>query len=206
MAVEVHKMANEFKKAGGAMKRIVLLVIITLCIGALPTDGIARGSSQNIYVNGVKLDSETIGSLEAYYGFQMRSGRYWYDKVSGLWGFEGGPAMGQIMPALDLGGSLKPHASGGKTGVFVNGRELHPLEVQYLMSIFGRVIPGRYWLNAQGTGGFVGGPPLFNMNTSAYGSASGKGYLQRTPGGAIGGDDNCFYYNHPNGSSVMNCE
>ena len=188
------------------MKKAVFLLIVTLVIGALPLNGIADGSSQNVYVNGVKLDRGTIRSLETYYGVQMRSGRYWYDKVSGLWGFEGGPSMGQIMPALDVGGALKPHASKGNTGVFLNGRELHPLEVQYLMSIFGRVIPGRYWLNAQGVGGFEGGPPMFNLNTSAYGSGSGQSYLRHTPGGAIGGDGNCFYYNHPNGSSVMNCD
>lgn len=188
------------------MKKKLLLVIITLSIGALPHDGIADGSSHNIYVNGVKLNRETIRSLESYYGVRMQNGRFWYDKISGLWGLEGGPSMGQIMPALNLGGSLQPHASGGNTGVFINGREIHPLEVQYLLSIFGQVIPGRYWLNAQGIGGFEGGPPIFNLNASAYGSASGHGYLRSTPGGAIGSDGDCFYYNHPNGSSVMNCD
>jgi hypothetical protein len=205
MALEVHKWANEFKK-GGAMKKILLLVVITLSIGALPTDGTADGVSQNIYVNGAKLNRETVRSLETYYGMRMQSGRYWYDKISGLWGYEGGPTMGQIMPALNLGGPLRSHASGGNTGVFINGRELHPLEVQYLLSVYGQAIPGRYWLNAQGIGGFEGGPPMFNLNTSAYGSGSGQGYLRRTPGGAIGSDGNCFYYNHPNGSSVMNCD
>jgi hypothetical protein len=188
------------------MKKSILLVMITLLVGALPPSGFADGSSQNIYVNGVKLDRTTIRSLEVYYGVQMRSGRYWYDKVSGLWGLEGGPSMGQIMPALNVGGSLKVHASGGTTGVFINGRELHPLEVRYLMSIFGQVIPGRYWLNAQGIGGFEGGPPMFNLNTNAFGSGSGQNYLRRTPGGAIGGDGDCFYYNDPNGNSVMNCD
>ena len=188
------------------MKKMLILTIITLLIGALPPNSLADGSSQDIYVNGVKLNRKTIQSLETYYGVRMQSGHFWYDKVSGLWGVEGGPSMGQIMPALNLGGSLKPHSSGGNTGVFINGRELHPLEVLYLRSIFGRVIPGRYWLNSQGIGGFEGGPPLFNLNTSAYGSTSGQGYLNRTPGGAMGSDGNCFYYNHPNGSSVMNCD
>jgi hypothetical protein len=181
------------------MKKIVLLVFVTLLIGALPPDGNADPSPQTIFVNGVKLNSKTIRSLETYYGMQMQSGRYWYDKVSGLWGYEGGPTMGQIMPALNLGGTLKPHASGGNTGVFINGRELHPLEVQYLLSAYGQV-------NAQGIGGFEGGPPMFNLNTSAYGSGSGQGYLRRGPGGSTGSDGNCFYYNHPNGSSVMNCK
>lgn len=190
---------------GGAMMKIVPILIIILLIGALPYNGIADNLSQNIYVNGVQLNRKTIQSLQAYYGVRLQSGHFWYDKVSGLWGFEGGPTMGQMMPALNLGGPLKPHASGGNTGVFINGRELHSLEVLYLRSIFGQVFPGRYWLNSQGVGGFVGGPPLFNLNTSAYGSTAGRGYLRRTPGGAIGSDGNCFYYNHPNGSSVMNC-
>jgi hypothetical protein len=188
------------------MRKIVPIIIIILLIGALPYNGIADNLSQNIYVNGVKLDRKTIQSLQAYYGVRLQNGRFWYDKVSGLWGFEGGPAMGQMMPALNLGGSLKRHASGGTTGLFINGRELHSLEVLYLRSIFGQVFPGRYWLNSRGVGGFEGGPPLFNLNASAYGSTAGRGYLRRTPGGSIGGDGNCFYYNHPNGSSVMNCD
>jgi hypothetical protein len=188
------------------MKKSILLGVVSLLIVALPPEGNADVAPMSIYVNGAKLKRETVRSLEAFYGMPLRSGRYWYDKISGLWGFEGGPAMGQMMPALNLGGSLKPNASGGNTGVFVNGRELHLLEVRYLMSLFGRVIPGRYWLNAQGIGGFEGGPPMFNLSTSAYGSGSGKGYLRRGPGGATGSDGNCFYYNHPNGSSVMNCD
>lgn len=188
------------------MNQLVFFVLAALMIGALPPEGIAGNPSQPVYVNGVKLSRSAIRSLETFYGVKMQDGRYWYDKVSGLWGFEGGPAMGQIMPDLDVGASLNPHVSGGNTGVFINGRELHSLEVQYLMSIFGRVIPGRYWLNAKGLGGFEGGPPIFNLNARAYGSASGKGYLRRGPGGATGSDGNCFYYNSPNGSSVMNCE
>jgi hypothetical protein len=188
------------------MKKLILLGILTLLIGALPPDGNADVAPQSIFVNGAKLQLETVRSLETYYGVQMISGRYWYDKTSGLWGFEGGPAMGQMMPAMNLGGSLKPNASGGNTGVFVNGRELHPLEVRHLLQVFGQVIPGRYWLNAQGVGGFEGGPPMFNLNPRTYGGASGQGYLRRGPGGSTGSDGNCFYYNHPNGSSVMNCD
>jgi hypothetical protein len=189
------------------MTRILPVLIITLLIGVLlPLNGIADSVSKDIYVNGAKLNRKTIQTLEAYYGVRLQSGHFWYDRVSGLWGFEGGPSMGQIMPALNLGGSLKRNASGGNTGVFINDRELHYLEVQYLRSIFGTVIPGRYWLSSQGVGGIEGGPPLFNLNTSAYGSTTGQGYLRRTPGGAIGSDGECFYYNHPNGSSVSNCD
>lgn len=183
----------------------VITITITLFTGALLSRAIADNSSQDIYVNGAKLKQEVIQSLEAYYRVRLQSGYFWYDNVSGLWGFEGGPSMGQIMPALNLGGALKQDASNGNTGVTINGRELHSLEVKYLRSVFGQVTPGRYWLNAQGVGGFEGGPPLFNLNAGAYGNTIGRRYLQRTAGGAIGSDGNCFYYSHPNGSSVMNC-
>ena len=42
------------------MKKTILLVIVTLFVGALLTDGFADDSFQNIYVNGVKLDRTTI--------------------------------------------------------------------------------------------------------------------------------------------------
>ena len=187
------------------MKKIILVTVITILIGALPLNSIGENLPKDIYVNGEKLNRETIQFLESYYRVQLQNGHFWYDNVSGLWGFDGGPALGQIMPGLNLGGSLNEQASGGNTGVYINGRELHSLEVSYLQSIFGQVTPGRYWLNAYGVGGFEGGPPLFELNTRAYSGSTGKSYLRRTPGGAIGGDGNCFYYNHPNGSSVMNC-
>jgi hypothetical protein len=92
---------------------------------------------------------------------------------------------------LELGGPLRPSASGGNTGVFINGREIHPTELAYLQRVFGYVIPGRYWLDAQGIGGFEGGPAAFNLfaAAAAAGAAGGYGgYARRTPFGGIGGD------------------
>jgi hypothetical protein len=111
-------------------------------------------------------------------------GSYWYDKVSGAWGRQGGPALGLTLPGLEVGGALRPDASGGNTGVFVNGRELHDLDVLGLRQIAGAVVPGRYWIDAQGNGGYEGGPALFNLALLAQQAAAARGGLWRVPGTA----------------------
>jgi hypothetical protein len=170
-------------------------------------------SAQDVYVNGRPVSEQQIAALQERMGIPeaapIPAGRYWYDRVSGLWGMEGGPTQGQILPDLQLGGPLRADASGGGTGIFFNGRELHPQEAAFLQRIFGYTIPGRYWLDWQGNGGPEGGPVLFNLVAAASqaGGAGGGygGYTRRTPFGSIGGDGNCSYFMSPDGSSVMNC-
>ncbi len=164
-------------------------------------------------VNGKPLTEVQLARLRQSVGVPADSpipaGRYWYDRISGLWGKKGGPTQGQILPGLDLGGPLRADASGGGTGVLINGREIHKDEVTYLRNLYGTVNPGRYWLNAQGIGGYEGGPPLFDLSAAAAASAGTggySGYTRRTPFGSIGGDGNCSYYMHPGGSSVMTCD
>jgi hypothetical protein len=172
----------------------ILAILLTLCLGL-------AAHAAEVFVNGVALSQAEQNRLEAMYRVQLESGRFWYDTVSGLWGMEGGPTMGQIHPGLGLGGPLRADASRSRTHVFINGREIHPLELALLQRIFGYVNPGRYWLNAQGIAGYEGGPPQFNLNIAAQGL--GESWIRRTPGGSIGGSGDCMYYNHPNGSSVM---
>jgi hypothetical protein len=90
-----------------------------------------------------RLEDSTLQALERGYGVPIKPGRYWYDGVSGVWGLEGGPAEGQIHPGLRLGGPLKRDASKGRTGVIVNGRELHELDGGAAPLRDGD--PGRYW-------------------------------------------------------------
>ena len=165
----------------------------------------AADRTQAVYVNNAGLGAEKIKAIEQFYRVRLQSGRFWYDRLSGLWGLEGGPTVGQISPGLDLGGPLRASASNGDTGVFINGREIHFLELRYLQKLFGHVVQGRYWLNAEGIGGFEGGPPQFNIRLASQRIAND--WIRRTPGGTIGGSGDCFYYSHPNGSSVMtgNC-
>ena len=190
-------------------QRIFLLVLAMAAVAMSHARGQAAG---DIYVNGERLSEETISALKQIHGIPptvpIEPGRYWYDPMSGLWGVEGGPAMGQLLPELRVGGRLQADASNGRTGVYINGRQLHQLEVQYLQRLFGYVIPGRYWLTAQGVGGYEGGPAIFNLYAAAAATrGSGYGYTRRTLFGGLGSDGNCSYYLHPGGSSVMtgNC-
>ncbi len=187
-----------------AMLTPTLLLLLVSAPAALAQQGSA------VVVNGKALSPDDLRALRLRMGIPAEApippGKYWYDAVSGLWGNQGGPAMGQLLPGLELGGPLRSDASGSTTGVFINGRQIHLQEVAYLQRIFGYVLPGRYWLNWQGIGGVEGGPPLFNvMAAAAQAGGSGQGYNRRTPFGSIGGDGNCSYYLHPNGSSVSNC-
>ena len=179
---------------------------------AMPAELNDRTRETKVVVNGVTVPNDTIASLERAYRVPIRPGAYWYDKTSGLWGIEGGPLMGQIVPNLDLGGPLKAKASKGDTGVFINGRELPLPEVMFLRQL-GPVMPGRYWLNARGIAGFEGGPPQFDLGAAFAAQQKNKGggmyggWNRTTPGGHLGGDDNCSYFLDPSsGSSVMNCK
>jgi hypothetical protein len=192
------------------MIRCLSILSCLTCL-TLPPAAVAQEDA-GVYVNGTLVTVDQIQALQQRMGIPSQApippGRYWYDKISGLWGMEGGPTVGQILPNLELGGPLQPDASGGNTAVVINGRAIHPLEVAYLQRLFGYVIPGRYWLNPQGIGGPEGGPAMFNLMAAAA-AAGGQGgyggYTRRTPFGGIGGDGNCSYYLHPSGSSVMNC-
>jgi hypothetical protein len=135
----------------------------------------------SVVVNGVRLEVDTLRAVERRHGVQVRSGRYWYDRTSGLWGMEGGPAQGRMDAGLRLGGPLQANASQSRTGVFVNGREIHYQELQFLQGCFGWVNPARYWLNAAGIGGYEGGPAQFNVTrcfaTGRQGESLLSGYF-----------------------------
>lgn len=176
-------------------------MIVLLLIGATTTLG-AEG--KRVTVNGVPLSERTVQQLEHAFGTIIPDDSYWYDSVSGLWGRQGGPSIGQLPPHLDIGGPLQPDASSGKSGVFVNGRQLHQAEVQALVQRYGYVTPGRYWLNASLVGGFENGPAIFDLRGGQGGPA---GYNRRTLGGGLMSDGGCAGYLHPDGPTVMtgNC-
>ncbi|HJZ67648.1 MAG TPA: hypothetical protein VKF81_05980 [Blastocatellia bacterium] len=115
-----------------------------------------------VYINRTRLADQWVFALEGKYRVRIPDGSYWYDRMSGAWGVEGGPTAGFIHAGLDLGGQLRADASRGKTGVFINGRELHALDVRGLQRL-GPVYRGRYWVDAQGNFGFEGGPALGNL-------------------------------------------
>jgi hypothetical protein len=163
-------------------------------------------SAAAVVVNGEPLGPSGSAALgDRGHGFAP--GRYWYDAATGAWGHEGGPTAGFATPGLSLGGPLRADASNGTTGVFINGRQLHAADVAILASLVGMVIPGRYWMDAQGTFGLEGGLPLGNIwaiAAAARAAGSGSGpWSQTTTAGTVGGDGQGFvYFQGHDGSSA----
>jgi|GEM_PF-3268830 len=118
--------------------------------------------TRSVVINGQRLNDETIATLERAFRVRIKDGQFWYDKLNGSWGVQGGPAAGFIMPGLDLGGPLRADASNGTTGVFINGRQLHQIDVARLSQL-GPVYQGRYWMDAWGNMGIEGMPALLNI-------------------------------------------
>src|SRR5262245_29718162 len=93
---------------------------------------------RNIHFNGRSLTPGQLARLEQIErvaGTRVPDGNYWYDNRSGAAGFWNGPAVAALPPGLELGGPMPANCSGTGTGVFVNGRELHPLDVAALMQL-----------------------------------------------------------------------
>lgn len=132
----------------------------------------AKPTDRDITFNGKparKRDLEALAKFERAWGVEVPSGDYWYDDKSGAAGQWGGPTRGFLGPGLDLGGVPVPAvASGGgdgrTTGVFINGRELHPLDVQGLTTMLGTApVAGQWWVDGQGNFGAAGQPAIGNL-------------------------------------------
>jgi hypothetical protein len=155
----------------------------------------ARGRS--VAINGMRLGEDQIRALEARFQVRVMDGDYWYDRVCGAWGLAGGPTLGFIPAGLDMGGPLRSDASGGGTGVFINGREIHPMDVTSLQQLT-PVVPGRYWVDARGLCGYEGNPtPVLDLAALAQAARarSGGAYHSRNDftGIGSGGDGKTSY-------------
>lgn len=87
---------------------------------------------------------------------------------------------------------MAPNASGpSNTGVFINGRQIHTSDVAQFQIIGIHCIPGRYWVNADGTYGWEGiMMPLGNLQMQAMASKKGgSGYGSWSNGDSFGGSD-----------------
>lgn len=107
------------------------------------------GSNRNVMINGKRIENALVSAFEREYATKIVDGAYWYDAVCGAWGTAGGPICGFIQSGLDLGGPLAPNASGGTSGVMINGRELGSADLARLWQGV-EICPGRYWLNDRG--------------------------------------------------------
>lgn len=178
-----------------------LLILLLLFAGLFFTVILADSepaAAQRVFVNDKSLTNETVLALEDYYKIKVLPGRYWYDHRSGLWGIEGSPAQGIMIAGLDLGGSLQATASGGSSGVFINGREITHYELSELEKMTRTRIPtGRYWLAANGLAGPEGQPAqanLYQIAAQYYNQNNRSSFYRNSYTGiGSGGDGDTFY-------------
>jgi hypothetical protein len=205
-----------FDDAGNPVYAYAETLILTRRQGAAgtgdPADaptskGPGPDATGGVSINRVKLDSEQVQKLERQYSTRIPEGRYWYDARCGAWGVEGGPTQGFILANLELPGPMPADVSGGGTGIFFNGREIHVQDQLALQQVFGFTIPGRYWLDAVGNLGVEGSAvPIANLAAAVqaarggqYGSATGVGGTAASDG--QGGT--MFSGRTPSGKSVF---
>jgi hypothetical protein len=125
-----------------------------------------------VIVNDQRLSDQDVEAIERTFQIQVRNGNYWYDRMNGSWGRKGGPTDGFIMAGLNLGGPLREDASNGDTAVFINGRQLHQVDVARLM-LLGPVNRGRCWMDAEGNIGLEGQPAFGNVWVAVQSLAGG---------------------------------
>lgn len=127
--------------------------------------------ARQLRCNDAPLSAEGLAvleQLERATGVRLPDGSYWYDPACGAFGAWGGPTLTFVPAGLPLAaGPLPANASGGGTGVFTNGRELHAFDLAYLQHLVGPIAPGRYFTDAQGNAGLEGGPVLVNLVLAA---------------------------------------
>jgi hypothetical protein len=141
------------------------ILLITVAAAGLAWGQTATPQNRHITFNGKPLTADQQKRLEAVereHGVRLPDRDYWYDNRSGAAGFWKGPELGALPAGLELGGPMPANCSGQGTGVFVNGRELHPADVLTLTQLT-LVAPGRYWMDANGNFGFEGDAALTNL-------------------------------------------
>jgi len=163
----------------------------------------ARVDGPKVYVNGRELTPTQLDAFKQTYGVIPAPGHWWYDAISGMYGAEGQGATGFMYPGHDLG-PLAADASRGNMPVFINGRQLTQVEVNYLAWLAGgAVAAGRYWVDAQLNWGYEGVPiPAGNLRQLAAARSGGGGRAgsggDNTWSGLVGGgnynDDNTVGY------------
>ncbi|GAB5552191.1 MAG: hypothetical protein Sapg2KO_17820 [Saprospiraceae bacterium] len=161
------------KSLGPTCSNVSLLIAFALILSST----ISLPAQNKVYVNDVIVSQEILNRLALEYQIKILDGSYWYDKYTGAWGEKGGPGKGFVLPSMPFYGKLKANASNGNTNVFVNNRELHWKDVAYLQQFF-RVLPGRFWVDAQGNGGYEGQGASFNLYQLAR--QSGKSFYRNS--------------------------
>ena len=177
------------------MKKIFALIALSFFLNVN-----AQTKMESYVVNDQPVAADTILQLEKKYGIKCIPGNYWYDKMTGAFGKQGGPCTGIGVAGLRIGGQLKANASAGTTNVFINARELHLVDVQSLQT-FMQVMPGRYWMDAYGNFGFENYPAVGNvylLYKSKFTGSNKNSYYKNNPWSgettSFGSDGSFMYY------------
>ncbi|XP_077227406.1 uncharacterized protein LOC143860583 [Tasmannia lanceolata] len=88
----------------------------------------------NVSINGQPIPDRLVKKAEKLAG-PILPGQYWYDCRAGFWGVMGQQCIGIIPPSIEeFNYPMPKNCAGGNTGIFVNGRELHPKDFELLAS------------------------------------------------------------------------
>ena len=167
--------------------------LVACALGCLVAATPACAQKATYVVNDVPLTPELTQAFQRL----IPPGHYWYDRVSGAFGLDGGPASLLLRPGLRLPGRLRANASHGTMPVFINGRQLTVIDVQRLVLWLRMPVqPGRYWVGGQSNFGYEGGPMLGNLALIAQRNSGGMGRQGNTitqcygNGGCASGNSN----------------
>ncbi|KAG6552279.1 hypothetical protein Mapa_006132 [Marchantia paleacea] len=139
LPVSFHESSNVGKvlQALKSAKKVILKFTRTRSRTSNPKD-----YRRKVVVNGVKIRDDCVRKAESQAG-PIHPGKYWYDSRAGFWGAAGGPCLGIIPPFIEeLDYPMAADCAGGSTGITVNGRELHHMDLQKLVSRGFPSVPG----------------------------------------------------------------
>lgn len=107
-----------------------------------------------VYVNGRSLSEAELVELLCCPNppRKLKPIKYWYDKVSGLWGKEGKKPCQIISAQLSVGDPIMRNASNGNTDILVNNREITKSEL-WMLELAGINCEGKphFWMSADGS-------------------------------------------------------
>ncbi len=144
--------------------------------GVLDPSGSVKAAATARANQALTINGQMISGAEAkrYFGkyAETMSGPHWYDGTSGLYGVVGDNVSGVAEPNLPFA-AVSQDASGGTSGVIVNGRELNRTEQVTFSTQLGTILRGGdYWLTSTGELGKEGEEEAMGELNLLFGSTN----------------------------------